>query len=136
MGAVLVRRAIASWLRRVQPDLPRGQFSSVGGQPRNRIASLAAFGLVTSWDPNANGTVHSIAQVGSTVYVGGAFGTIGGQDCLGIAAIDASGMATTWDPHASGTVYSLLESAHVVRGGVSLVSPTRPTATSPGWARS
>ena len=114
-----------------------GQFSSVGGQPRNRIASLAAFGPVTSWDPNANGTVHSIAQVGSTVYVGGAFGTIGGAGSLGHRGHrcerngDDLGSACIGD-----RLFPPRERGHVVRGGVSLVSPTRPTATSPGWARS
>lgn len=90
-----------------------GPFSTVGGQPRNRIASLAAFGAVTAWNPNANGIVYSIRKVGSTVYVGGQFGTIGGQNRTGLAAIDGAGTATVWDPLAGffGSVYSIVESA-------------------------
>ncbi|MNT74182.1 hypothetical protein D3C72_2129790 [compost metagenome] len=57
-----------------------GAFTGIGGQPRNRIAALdGTTGLATSWDPDANSAVNSIATVGSTVYVGGAFTTISGQ---------------------------------------------------------
>ena len=101
-----------------------GPFSSVGGQPRNRIASLAAFGAVTSWNPNANGIVYSIRKVGTTVYVGGQFSTIGGENRTGVAAIDGTGTATVWDPLAglSGRVYSIVESAGTLYVGGSFTS--------------
>jgi len=110
-----------------------GAFTSVAGQLRNRIASLAAFGLVTSWNPNAGQTVYSIAKVGSTVFVGGAFTTIGGQGRALIAAIDASGTVTPWDPDAGldplialPAVYSLLESGGIlyVGGSYSRIAET------------
>ena len=95
-----------------------GDFTSVAGQPRNHLASLAGFGLVTSWNPDAYGIVYSIAKVGSIIYVGGSFtriGGFGGQDRSCIAAIDASGAPTPWNPYLAGgfppdAVYSLLES--------------------------
>jgi len=102
-----------------------GVFTSVAGQPRNHIASVAAFGLVTSWSPNPNGTtVLSIAKFGNTVYVGGTFTTIGGQNRTGFAAIDGSGAATPWDPHAAAgcVVYSTLESAGTLFVGGAFIS--------------
>ena len=101
-----------------------GSFSSVAGQPRNNIASLAAFGAVTSWDPNASWAVNSIAKVGNTAYVGGIFSMIGGQSRNSIAAIDTnSGLAMDWDPNAlvlssgPGAVHALLKQASTVYAG-------------------
>lgn len=105
-----------------------GPFTSIAGQPRNHIGSLAAFGLVTSWNPNANGVVYAIAKVGSTRFVGGAFTTIGGQDRTAIAAIDANGMATAWDPHPAiefpltPVLYSVLESGGTLYAGGTFTS--------------
>src|SRR5438132_10318419 len=49
----------------VQADgkiLAGGDFSNIGGQPRNNIARLdATTGLADSFDPNANSTVYAIA---------------------------------------------------------------------------
>ncbi len=52
--------------------------SSIGGQPRNRVARLdAVTGLADSFDPNANVVVTSIAvQSDSKVLVGGFFTTL------------------------------------------------------------
>src|SRR5438477_542318 len=61
-----------------------GTFSganSSGGATRNRIARLdPATGLADSFDPNANGSVVSIAvQADGEILAGGNFTTIGGQ---------------------------------------------------------
>ena len=57
-----------------------GDFTSIGGQPRNYIAALdAASGAATSWNPNANGPVFVLALSGATFYAGGEFTSIGGQ---------------------------------------------------------
>ena len=55
--------------------------NSIGGQTRNRIARLdATTGLADSFDPNANGSVFSIAvQSDGKILAGGNFTTIGGQ---------------------------------------------------------
>lgn len=82
-----------------------GDFISLGGQPRNRVAALdATTGAATAWDPNADGGVGALAVSGSTVYVGASqsfgFKNIGGQPRNGIAAIDATtGAVTAWNPH-------------------------------------
>ena len=57
-----------------------GDFTSIGGQTRNRIAALdAATGLATAWDPDADNRVLALAVSGSTVYAGGQFTRIGGK---------------------------------------------------------
>jgi hypothetical protein len=68
----------------VQADgkiLAGGDFTTIGAQPRNRIARLnATTGLADSFNPNANSTVNSIAvQAGGKILAGGIFTTIGGQ---------------------------------------------------------
>ena len=110
-------RAIA-----VQPDgkiLVGGAFNSdftgansIGGQKRNRIARLdPTTGLADSFDPNANGTVNTIAvQADGKILVGGNFSgdsgtSIGGQTRNFIARLDpTSGLADSFDPNASGLV--------------------------------
>src|SRR3989442_1339559 len=52
----------------------RGNFASIGGMSRNRIAALdAASGAATAWNPNADNNVYALAVSGSTAYVGGGF---------------------------------------------------------------
>ena len=71
----------------VQADgkiLAGGNFSganSIGGQTRNRIARLdGVTGLADSFDPNANGSVYSVAALADgKVLAGGLFTNIGGQ---------------------------------------------------------
>ena len=102
----------------VQPDgkiLVGGYFNganSIGGQTRNYIARLDATtitGLADSFDPNANGPVHSIAlQSDGKILVGGGFTHIGGQTRDRIARLDATtGLADSFDPNADGIVYSI-----------------------------
>ncbi|HEX8767911.1 MAG TPA: hypothetical protein VF714_06045, partial [Jatrophihabitans sp.] len=68
-----------------------GDFTTVDGVARNRIASFAAgSGALTSWNPNANGRVSGIAATATTVYVGGAFSTIGGRTETRVAALNPS----------------------------------------------
>lgn len=82
-----------------------GSFTQVGTSTRNRIAQINATGTVTSWDPNADGTINTIARVGTTIYVGGTFANIGGQVRSRIAALSlTTGLATSWNPSSSGTV--------------------------------
>jgi uncharacterized delta-60 repeat protein len=93
----------------VQADgkiLVGGDFKSIGGQPRNRIARLdAATGLADSFDPNASGgkshpDVSAIAvQSDGKIVVGGAFTNIGGQKRNHIARLDTTtGLADSFDP--------------------------------------
>ncbi|MCX5769422.1 MAG: PASTA domain-containing protein [Candidatus Hydrogenedentes bacterium] len=82
-----------------------GNFDSIGGQPRQRIAAVdAVTGNATAWSPEAGGFVSAIVVVDGTVYVGGQFTTIGGKPRNHIAAVDsATGDATAWNPNASGS---------------------------------
>jgi hypothetical protein len=98
--------------------------SSIGGANRNYIAALdASTGNATSWDPNANDVVFTLAVSGdgSTVYAGGFFNgtnSIGGATRNHIAALDATtGVATSWDPNANGSVATLAVSGSTVYAG-------------------
>src|SRR5437870_1172537 len=90
----------------VQPDgkiLIGGVFTSIVGQPRNRIARLnATTGFADSFDPNANGDVYSIVvQADGKILAGGLFTFIGGQARNDIARLDAAtGLADSFDPNA------------------------------------
>jgi trimeric autotransporter adhesin len=66
-----------------------GGFSTIGGQPRNGIATLdATSGLATSWNPGALGTVFSLALGESAIYIGGDFSSVDGLPQASVAAID------------------------------------------------
>ena len=58
-----------------------GDFPSIGGQPRNRIARLdPASGAADSFDPNTAGTVNSITVLADgKILEGGSLNTVGGQ---------------------------------------------------------
>ncbi len=70
---------------------PAGGAFGSGNVARNRLAAFDGSGaLVTSWNPNANGTVNAVTvDPGSgTVFVGGTFTSIGGKTHTRLAAID------------------------------------------------
>ena len=81
-----------------------GQFTSIGGQPRNNLAALdATTGRASAWNPNAGDVVNALAVSGSTVYAGGRFSSIGGRARNLIAALGVrSGRPTAWNPNARG----------------------------------
>jgi hypothetical protein len=96
-----------------------GDFTSVGGVERNRIAHiLPDNSLDIYWNPSADGRVDTLALGGEMVYVGGDFTTIGGHARTSIAALDAmTGEATPWNPNSNGTVYTLGVSGDTVYAG-------------------
>ena len=78
-----------------------GTFTSISGSngsfTRNNIFSFSdsatAQFAVTTWDPNVNGEVNTIAFSGgncSTAYIGGQFTTVGGATAKNFAAIDTT----------------------------------------------
>ncbi len=87
-----------------------GEFTTVNGiaaTARNRIAAFTTGDdTATTWNPNASGTVHSIAPScdGNTVYLGGEFtsftysGTAKIRRYLGEIDI-GTGNATNWSPN-------------------------------------
>ncbi len=78
-----------------------GDFTTIGGKPRNRIAALdATTGQASTWNPNANDAVRAIAISGNTVVAGGDFDSIGGRNRNCLAALDMAGLGgaiSTWD---------------------------------------
>ncbi len=75
-----------------------GQFTSVGGVTRTRLARLNADGTLdtTFVDPNANNTVNAVAvQPDGKILIGGAFATVGGVTRTSIARLNADGTLDT-----------------------------------------
>ena len=78
-----------------------GEFTTVAGQTRNRIARINSDGSLNPWNPDVGGQVNTIAVSGNKVYVGGYFSTVNGGAVTRnkVAAFDANtGLATPWDP--------------------------------------
>uniref|UniRef100_UPI00257D9E7C InlB B-repeat-containing protein n=1 Tax=Candidatus Solincola tengchongensis TaxID=2900693 RepID=UPI00257D9E7C len=66
-----------------------GEFTETGGADRYFLAALdTATGSATSWDPVIHGYAHSLACMGSTLYVGGDFDSVGGVACSFLARFD------------------------------------------------
>ncbi len=89
-----------------------GDFTTIGGFARNRIARLSTSGAgsADSWAPQADSTVRAIRIDAGQVFVGGDFSSIGGQFRTAIAKISAAGTggADTWNANVSGwSVHSL-----------------------------
>jgi trimeric autotransporter adhesin len=83
-----------------------GEFTSAGGQARNRLAAVnATTGQLLAWNPGANGNVYTM-MVGpdGNLIVGGAFGNAGGSEHRNIAKISpTTGQAiNTFNPTAEG----------------------------------
>jgi len=94
-----------------------GEFTSIGGQFRNRLAAVdGTTGGVSTWDPNADNTVRALVMSDDDVHLfaGGDFTTIGAVSRRGAAEITiVNGLASTWD---SGGVDGNIE-AMLVSGG-------------------
>ena len=91
-----------------------GDFTSIGGKTRNRIAALDVgtdTNNATVWNPNADGSVRTLIRSSNTLYAGGDFVSIGGKNRNRIAAlntlIDISN-ATEWDPDSNGIVRTMM----------------------------
>jgi hypothetical protein len=91
---------------------------------RNNAFSFSATEpfAVTSWDPDVNGTVDTIAFNGTdcaTAYLGGHFSAVGGAAAKNIAAVDAAGaLLTGFKSNASGEVDTLaVAGGHLLAGG-------------------
>jgi hypothetical protein len=82
-----------------------GNFTQVGGQPRNFLAAIdATTGAATAWNPDPNYAVWALATAGTTVYAGGGFTSFNGEARNHLAALDLlTGEPTAWDPNVNGT---------------------------------
>ena len=88
----------------------------------NAFSFSATTGAVTSWNPNVNGTVNSIALSAncSTAYLGGLFTSVHGTALKNLASVSTStGAVNTGFTHsAGGQVAALLISGnHLLTGG-------------------
>jgi len=110
-----------------------GTFTQISGSngsttqtyTRNRVFSFSDTTpfTVTSWDPNVNGTVNTIAFSGgncATAYIGGQFTTVGGATAKNIAAIDTTtgALVPGFKDNAGGQVETILAvNGHLLTGG-------------------
>jgi hypothetical protein len=95
------------------PGVSLGGPGTVG---RNHLAAFDASGdLVTSWDPNVNGSVNALAVApDGTMFAGGSFSSVGGAARRNLVAIDpVTGVAEDWNPAPNKPVNAL-----VVSGGM------------------
>jgi hypothetical protein len=88
----------------------------------NAFSFSATTGAVTSWNPNVNGTVNSIALSAdcSTAYLGGVFTLVNGTAVKNVVSVSASTGAvnTAFAHNAGGQVEALLISGnHLLTGG-------------------
>lgn len=110
------------------PDKTRlyvgGDFTSVNGQVRNRVAALdpTTGALISGFAPRVNGSVRAVVATASTVYVGGNFTSVGSSTRNRLAAMNAAdGALISWRPNAQGGKVNALvlspDARKVVAGG-------------------
>jgi hypothetical protein len=117
-----------------------GNFTTVGGQDRSRLAHIRADGsLDPDWNPGAPATVRALALSGADLFVGGDFvGKVGGANHWGIAKLSAAtGSADpTWTTLAKGSVATLVVAGgNLYAGGAFLDLETTNTTSGPRLAR-
>jgi len=97
-----------------------GDFTKIGGLPRNRLAHLLSdLSVDPAWNPDADGAVYSLLISGQDLIIGGAFTFLGGVSRAYLASVSlASGTLTSWTPAPTGIVYALEQnSVHLFVGG-------------------
>lgn len=112
-----------------------GNFSTVGGLPRQAIAALTLGGaddgaVVPTFVPNPSyfacmpcASIAALAVSGTTIYAGGSFDTIGGQSRNNLAGLNAAdGSATAFDPSPPQNILSLAASGSIVYAGGGFIS--------------
>ena len=65
-----------------------GDFTQLGGQPRQRLGAVDPAGALQSWAPTADATVRAVALLGSDVHLGGDFTQINGAARSHLAAVE------------------------------------------------
>jgi len=105
-----------------------GSFTAVSGTTRNNLAAIGTDGALTSWDPNANAVVYTLAISGSTVYIGGDFTAVSGTTRNRLAAVGITdGALTSWDPNVNKKVLALAISGTTVYVGGSFATASGTT---------
>lgn len=105
---------------------PAGSAAGVNEVTRNNmLAYNLTTGVMTSFNPNVNAAVRSLAvsKDGTRVFAGGNFTTVGGASRQHVAAFDAaSGALTSWAPGVNGNVKAVAVSSSKVYVGGSFSS--------------
>ena len=88
-----------------------GLFSTIGGQPRERLAALDTTldtGNALPFVANVSGQLYDMVKIGGQLYIGGNFTAVNGQPRSHLAAVDAvSGAVSAWNPGADRLVWAL-----------------------------
>jgi PKD repeat protein len=97
---------------------PAGAAPGVNTSPRaNLMAYTLSTGVMTSWNPGANGSIRAIVASpdGSRIYVAGNFTTIAGASRNRIAAFStATGALLSWNPGANNLVADVAAAGNTV----------------------
>ena len=96
-----------------------GDFTSVAGTTRNRIAAFSRKGALLPLTANTNGEVSALAMGGGRLYAGGTFTRANGVLRSNAAAFNlTTGVLSRWTANADGRVTSILaQSRRVFLGG-------------------
>lgn len=79
-----------------------GEFASIAGNTRDRLASFKA-GTLTAWQPTLDAPPAFIKVHQGVLYMGGEFTSFNGEARAGLAAVDiATGSVLPWNPLSAG----------------------------------
>lgn len=129
-----------------------GSFTRMNYINRNRIAAINInTGLVTDFNPSADGSVYTLALKDTVLFAGGAFGNLNTNNTpvvrsyLG-AVSTKTGKATTWNANANNSIYTLAVKDTILYAGGTFTTfkgaarnygaavTTSGTGTVNGWA--
>jgi hypothetical protein len=85
-----------------------GAFTSLGGGRRKNLAAIDGNGNLTSWSPEADDRVMTLALSGDRILLGGQFLNVNQELRSHLAAVDLGGNLLGWDPGADDAVLGLL----------------------------
>ena len=96
-----------------------GEFTAIGGVPKQNLAHILANNTVASWGPDPDGPVNALVLRGLTLVVGGNFTSIGGalRNNLATVSTSGTGTATSWNPNPDGVVLALAANATTIFAG-------------------
>lgn len=93
-----------------------GEFGQVGGTTQPYLARSSGSGVDTTWRPEINGPVSSLAGGGGHLYIGGSFNRVEGVPIRSLARYSLTDPVatadTTWEPDPDGEVNHLLLSGN------------------------